>query len=187
MANTWKRMSSGRYIDLVNLCAEDLDITDVNTSLNNIVRFTGHHKNNKPLTVAQHSLLCLSFAEILEPNDKDLHRAILTHDFAEAYIGDVAFPVKQAMGDSWYSFAKPIEQKVEEVFYGGVMSPEMHRRVKNYDLASLEAEKRSMWNNLTRSKEGLISPINLGILSEKLRASVARKEVDLESIWRKLL
>lgn len=183
-------MSSGKYVDLNNLTPEDMVIEDVNTALNNIIRFTGHYKDSRPLTVAQHSLLCLTMAELFEPDDDDLHLATLTHDFAEAYIGDVASPVKQAMGDRWYSFAKPIEQTVEIAFYGSNMDPEMHDRVKLYDLAALDIERRVMWSSQYGKEKWPASPLNVGSMEDKLqlyKMAVAEDVIDIETIWRKFV
>lgn len=183
-------MSSGKYIDLENLKEEDLEIGDVNTALNNIIRFTGHHKDKQPLTVAQHTLLCLTMAEIFEPEDDDLHRAVLVHDFAEAYIGDVATPVKRAMGDRWHSFATPIEQLIEKRFYGSLMGPEMHDRVKLYDLASLDIERRVMWSSQYGKDKWPATPLNVGTLDDKLhlyKMATASDYVDIETMWRKFV
>ena len=190
MSNCWKRMSSGRYIDLENLVPEDMDIADVETSLNHIQRFTGHHKDAKPLTVAQHTLLCLTMAELFEPDDLELHKAVLVHDFAETYIGDVATPVKRAMGDRWHSFATPIEQLVEMAFYGSYIGPELHDRVKLYDLASLDIERRVMWSSQYGKDKWPACPLNVGTLEDKMELynmATQNDHVDIETIWRKFV
>ena len=160
-------MSSGSYVDLANLQPQDLNIFDIETSLNNIVRFTGHYKDVKPLSVAQHTKLCLDMAQMFEPDEEDLHLAILVHDFAEAYIGDVATPVKRAMGDRCHDFATPIEQLVEHTFYGSYIDPEMHSRVKMYDIAALDVERRVIWSSQYGKDKWPASPLNLGTLENK--------------------
>lgn len=167
MKQCWKRMSSGKYVDLNNLSYNYLDIDDVCTSLENIIRFTGHYKDVSPLTVAQHSLLCLHMGQVFEPDDTDLHLALVTHDFAEAYIGDVSTPVKKAMGDKWYNFAQPIEDIVEQRFFGGVVSPELHHRVKIYDLAALDIERRVMWSSQYGKDKWPACPLNVGTIEDK--------------------
>lgn len=186
MTPCWKRMSSGIYVDLANLSEKDLDIKDISNSLNNITRFTGHYKDIKPLTVAQHSYLCYYMGRLFEPDEKDLHLALLIHDFAEAYIGDVSTPVKKAMGDRWYSFSEPLEQLVEDCFFGGLVSPDMHQRVKMYDLAALDIERRVMWSSQFGKDKWPACPLNVGTISDKteLFNTVKNQEIDLENVWR---
>lgn len=179
----WKRMSSGKYVDLNNLTEEMIDLRDINMSLNHIYRFTGHHKDRKPLTVAQHSKLCFTLAQIDSPDDKEFHKAVLIHDFAEAYIGDVSTPVKQAMGDRWYSFAKPIESLVERAVIGYNFDQETHDRVKVFDLMALDIERRSMWNDQRGADKW---PINIvGRLATKVEMfeNISEEDVDLEFEW----
>jgi len=147
--SAWKRMSSGRYIDLYNFTENDVDIYDINKSLNLIVRFDGHYGQCKPLTVAQHSWLTCYLARMFEPDNTALHLACLTHDFAESYIGDVATPAKAIMGDAWVAFADPIERTVSRAILGYEISPEMKAKVKRYDTLSLDIERRVMWDGAT--------------------------------------
>lgn len=185
----WKRMASGRYVDLNNIQHKDLDIKDINTSLNNIVRFDGHYSEHKPLTVAQHSLLCLKLAERAEPENPELHLYTFIHDFAEAYIGDVSSPVKWAMGDAWYNFARPIEATVEKHFARVLAGEDIHNLVKIFDLASLDLERRVMWRSQYGKDKWPEGTIHTGNLKEKedLFLSVSDEDVDVEGIWAGLL
>ena len=180
----WKRMSSGKYVDLNNLTEEMIDLGDINMSLNHIYRFTGHHKNRAPLTVAQHSKLCLMLAKTMHPEDKDLHKAVLVHDFAEAYIGDVATPVKRAMGDRWYDFAKPLEAVVEKAVLGYNIDQDMHDAVKMFDLMALDIERRSMWDDQRGMDKWPTRGTTDTVESKRvLFRSVANSAVDLELEW----
>ena len=185
----WKRMSSGRYLDLNNLKPEDLDIGDINTSLNHIFRFNGHYSEYKPLTVAQHSLLCLKLAEKAEPEDYKLHLYTFIHDFAEAYIGDVSSPVKWALGNAWYDFARPIEATVEKHFAGELAEEDIHNLVKIFDLASLDLERRVMWRSQYGKDKWPEGTIHTGNLKEKVHLFqlISDHDVDVESVWRRLL
>lgn len=187
MTYCWKRMSSGKYIDLANFTSEDVEIADIEVSLNQIVRFTGHYSDVPPLTVAEHSLLCLQLAQMLEPDDKELHRWVFMHDFAEAYIGDVATPVKRAMGSHWYNFATPIEQSVERALTGLTMAPDMHDKVKVYDLAALDIERRVIWKSQYGKDKWPTSPLNLGTVEDKetLFKSVVGY-LEIAEIWESL-
>lgn len=163
----WKRVASGKYVDLNNLKPEDIDLYDIEVALNNIIRFTGHHKDTKPLTVAQHSVLVCELSRMYEPDDGELHRAALIHDFAEAYIGDVATPVKKAMGDHWHDFARPIEDLVEKEVNGYLFDEHVRERVKLYDLLALDIERRSMWKDQRGKAYWPPVPKYVGDLEEK--------------------
>lgn len=144
-------MSSGRYINLSDMKKEDIILGDIETSINHIFRFTGHWDKNRPLTVGQHSIMCMRLAEEHgECNDVQL--ACLTHDFAEAYIGDVSTPLKKIMGNYWKEFAEPIEHLVNEVVSPVGNNPEVKEIVKFYDLMALDIERRCMWNNKGKDK-----------------------------------
>lgn len=183
----WKRLSSGKYVDLANFTSSDVELADISTSLNGIERFTGHWKDTPPLTVAQHSFLCLMLAQIMEPDDEELHRWVFCHDFAEAYIGDVASPVKKAMGSAWYDFANPIEATVELAVMGKHISPEMSDRVKVYDLCSLDIERRVMWSSQYGKDKWPMAPLNFGTLEDKANLfENAKKHIDMVSVWETL-
>ena len=183
--NFWKRLSSGKYVDIGNLQPDDVSIEDVETSLNHIYRFTGHHKDEKPLTVAQHSLLCLHLVELLEPDEYELQLAVFTHDFAECIIGDVATPVKKAMGKAWYDFAIPIEQIFEKKFFGRLVDPELHDRVKLYDAMALDIERRVMWSSQYGKDKWPMVPLNFGTIEDKKNVfyNVSEFNVFIESTW----
>lgn len=185
----WKRLSSGRYVDLNSLRSEDIDVHDIETSLNHIIRFTGHYKSRPPLTVAQHSLLCLNLAQADEPENYLLHLYVFIHDFAEAYIGDVATPVKKAMGNYWYDFARPIENLVTLVTANDqAITPELHDKVKYYDTAALDIERRAMWRDQT-GKEKWPQKVSSATLVEKVRSYTEVAEINfipIYSIWTEL-
>lgn len=183
--NCWKRLSSGKYVDLNNLNMDDVSISDVETSLNHIIRFTGHHCDEEPLTVAQHSYLCYHLAQTFEPDEYELHLAVLTHDFAECVLGDVSSPVKWAMGDKWYNFAMPIEKIFEKKFLGKLVSPELHQRVKLYDLAAMDIERRVLWSSQYGKDKWPASPLNLGTIEDKqeLFHSVNGYKISLSYYW----
>lgn len=163
----WKRLSSGQYVDLNNFTEKDVNITDIEYSLNHIIRFTGHGKNLRPLTVAQHSLLCCELAKEEEPDNFELQLRALSHDFAEAYIGDVATPVKKVMGEAWHQFARPIEQTVELALIGSLASEAIRVQVKIYDAISLDIERRSIWRDQT-GKDKWPKLVSTKTLNEKL-------------------
>ena len=140
-------MSSGRYIDLLNFTEDDVDINDINTALNYTYRFSGHHKDVEPLTVAQHTVLVGNIAKIFFPGEGDVYRACIVHDMAETYYGDVTTPVKRMMGDIWKKFSGQIDLAVMNKFDVNPYDEDLHEKVKVCDLMALDIERRVMWNS----------------------------------------
>ena len=147
----WKRLAGGRYVDLNNLTVDDIDIDDINVALNHVYRFNGHYKDNKPLTVAQHTLLCVHIADMIFPEDNEIRIATIIHDFGETYYGDIATPVKHAFGEAFKQFAKPIDDAIDQKFWHvpneNGPNPTVKSCVKVCDLISLDIERRAMWKS----------------------------------------
>lgn len=89
---TW----SGGPVDLLNPRIEQINLLDIAHSLGKLARFNGHSKFH--YSVAQHSLLVMMLVSAQQPA---LQREALMHDAAEAYIGDIATPLKRALRDGW--------------------------------------------------------------------------------------
>lgn len=165
--NAWKRMSTGRYIDLKDFKEEDVDLHDIEVSLNNTLRFNGHAKDRQPLTVAQHSLLCLELARFMFEDEDQLYRKVFIHDFAEAYIGDVSTPVKKVLGRAFYDWADPIEHKVNNVFLSFPITDEDEKQVKLCDMMALDIERRSMWRSQYGKDMWPDCPVDYGTVEKK--------------------
>lgn len=165
----WKRMSSGRYVDLNNLSVDDIDLYDIEVSLNNTRRFNGHAGDRDPLTVAQHSLLCVWIAQALYPDDPKLWKSVFAHDFAEAYIGDVATPVKKALGVAFYSWAVPIEATVNLATLGYLPIGVEQDMIKLCDRLSLDIERRAMWNDQKGKDKWPDVPLDFGLVRERVQ------------------
>ena len=82
----WIQTFTGRAFFPWDPQPEDVNIVDVAHALSNVNRFTGHAR--RPYSVAQHSVL-LSH---LVPYGDAFYA--LTHDGAEAYVGDLSGPIK---------------------------------------------------------------------------------------------
>ena len=84
----------------INLLSADFDahIFDVFRALPNINRFNG--QTLRPYSVASHSLMCEKMAyEAFGFNSPHLRIAVLLHDAAEAYLGDIVRPIKTLFVD----------------------------------------------------------------------------------------
>lgn len=146
-----KRVSSGRYIDMGDFTPEYVDFDDINTSLNYLYRFIGHHKDAEPLTVAQHTILTRNIALEFFPDEPFVHLDCVLHDMPEAYYGDIATPVKKLLGDSYRPFADAVDRAVYESLVPGFINrldyEEIKEKRKICDLISLDIERRMMWKD----------------------------------------
>jgi hypothetical protein len=82
---------TGKKFFFDDITPEQIDIKDIAHALSMLCRFTGHI--HQFYSVAQHSLLVDS--QINGPSN--LHLAVLLHDAAEAYVNDLASPLKRWM------------------------------------------------------------------------------------------
>ena len=124
--------SSGRYFNLLAPRSIDVSIGEIAHALSHICRFTGHTKQF--YSVAEHSY----HASFLVPPEHAM--AALLHDAAEAYIGDVASPLKALLPDY-----KAIEARVEAAVFGYFgLHPVLPPCVKTADLIMLATEQRDL-------------------------------------------
>jgi len=89
MSNGWIQTYTGLKFDVADPKIDAVSLVDIAHALSNICRFTGHCKEF--YSVAQHSII------VSEQFPTDSIEAMwgLMHDGAEAYLQDVARPVKQ--------------------------------------------------------------------------------------------
>jgi hypothetical protein len=90
------RTRSGAEVSLFEPRPETINFDDIAISLSRLSRYNGHA--SVFCSVAAHSILV---ADLLPT---ELRLAGLLHDAAEAYLGDIARPLKRAL---WAAWAKP--------------------------------------------------------------------------------
>lgn len=127
-------VNSGILFDPINPKPSCVRVSDIAHALSNICRFTGH--TERFYSVAQHSVI----VSRLVP--RHLALAGLFHDASEAYICDVASPVKPYLHGY-----KDIEKRLQNVIgsYLGI-DPELfaHPDIKLADMISLATERRDL-------------------------------------------
>lgn len=149
---------------------EDVDIIDIAHALSLVCRFTGHVREF--YSVAQHSLLVSSRAANLAKTREDairLARWGLLHDASEAYLADVARPVKRTPAMAAYREAEKRLQAVICQRFG--LPVEEPPEVKQADLEVLYTEARDLFEGVHPAWEWQAEPLGFTILPLEPKAA----------------
>lgn len=138
--------SQGTYFDFVHPERSEINAEIIAHALSNICRFTGHCQTF--YSVAQHAVLV---SHLVPPG---FAYQALHHDDAEAFVGDMASPLKKMLPGY-----KEIERRVEaEVFRRMGLPAKLAPEVKRADLIALRTEQRDLMHKnggLWTSLEGI--------------------------------
>jgi 5'-deoxynucleotidase YfbR-like HD superfamily hydrolase len=105
----WQRMLSGRRLDLLDPSPLDIEIEDIAHGLARVARWNGQTSGPHIFSVAQHSLLAETIAELIDPKLTRGERAfVLLHDAPEYVIGDMISPFKAVIGTTY----KAVEERI---------------------------------------------------------------------------
>jgi len=120
---------TGALVDLQSFSPDDVRLPDIAHALSLINRYTGH--TVLPYSVAQHSVVV---SQICQPE-----HALwgLLHDASEAYLGDVASPLKHML-PQYRTLEQHVQRQIAKRF--GLTWP-MPENVHESDLRALMAEK----------------------------------------------
>ena len=134
------RLRSGRYFDFLDPQPDQFTIEDIAGALSKICRFGGQIE--RFYSVAEHSCLCAKVAQD-DGLSQDTIRAVLLHDAAEAFCGDVVKPLKVMLSE--YG---PVEKRVEAVIQlkFGVDFEAERKHIREIDHGMLIAERRALFS-----------------------------------------
>lgn len=131
---SWIQTYSGKAFDPFNPNPADICIQDIAHALANVCRFTGHTRQF--YSVAQHSV------EVTTRLPYEFQRHALLHDASEAYLLDLARPLKQRPEFAGYRAAEKALQEAIYTRFG--LDPITPPEVKEMDLRMLLLEKRKL-------------------------------------------
>jgi len=134
---SWIQTYSGIKFDPLNPSPDDISIIDIAHALSNICRFTGHTRDF--YSVGQHSIIVSYFCS---PQNKLWG---LLHDASEAYIADIARPLKRSNDMKIY-------REIEDYVMAAVckkfnLAYKMPEEVREMDNRCLYTEKRDLLNH----------------------------------------
>lgn len=141
--NPWIQTYTGRQVFPLAPDPEQIDIHDIAHALANLCRFTGHTRQF--YSVAQHSVLV---AREINP---EFAAWGLMHDAAEAYINDIARPIKQItfLVDDDAEAVEDVESRIQQAIARRFNLPwpmpeGCSEAVKHIDTRLLLTEKRDL-------------------------------------------
>lgn len=126
----WIQTYSGGRICSLDPLINEISIVDIAHALSNNCRFTGHTIFH--YSVAQHCVLCCLYA----PEEFKLE--CLLHDASEAYLADLARPVKRVLTE-YVKYERILEETLARKFKLKYPFPNL---VKEIDNRMLETERR---------------------------------------------
>jgi uncharacterized protein len=136
-------LHSGEYFDFEDAEGSTFSIKDVARGLSHICRFAGQCDRfysgqcDRFYSVAEHSV----YVSLIVPKEHAF--AALMHDAAEAFVGDMAKPLK-VMCPDYQAVEKRIERAVLDRF--GIPLP-LHTCVKEADIVMLATEQAQIMRN----------------------------------------
>lgn len=159
-----KALPNGKVIDFNNLKNYDFTVEEIADLLSHVKRFNGYG-----MDVASHSLWVASSLYYLTGNP---HIALLglMHDAQEAYIGDIATPVKAVAGNDWGRLENDVQRAILwRLFIHHENNLGAKGLVKLIDLVSLKLEYEQM------VETGVFKPDSEGIW-ESVLANIPKIE-----------
>lgn len=149
MNHTSIKLASGKYIDLANPSSLHVELQPIAKALSRACRFSGQCP--KFYSVAEHCVHAADLA-LLDGAFPDQVKAILMHDAAEAFLGDVVKPLKDQL-PKYKALELKMQLAISKRF--GIAFGVNAGIIKRYDNAMLKAEMTEFWTEDKWLKERL--------------------------------
>jgi hypothetical protein len=139
--DVWSRTFSGGVFHPLDPRIDEVMIDDIVSPLAKSVRYNGGIRRGLHYSVAEHSVLITRLLRRGWPDNPALALQGLMHDAAEAYVGDMIRPVKQAIPQ----FAE-IESRIAAVIFAAFRIPHPWPKIiDDYDARiCLDEEKQAL-------------------------------------------
>ncbi len=168
----WIQTISGLAMYPLDPRPEEIEIFDIAIALSHVCRFTGHVQDF--YSVAQHSVL----VSRLVPEEDALWA--LLHDASEAYLSDIARPVKvQPEFEAYREIEYRLQSAIVAKFGLPVLQP---ASVKKADEIMLAIEARDLLGNLRPGWEKWL--VNIGDCKVKIRDPWPSAKASMEFMLR---
>jgi uncharacterized protein len=182
----WIQTFSGLAMYPLDPRFEEICLEDIAQALGNMCRFTGHTR--RFYSVAEHSLWVSHIAVPLKWSQSESHKyeheqfrsiqlAGLLHDASEAYLSDIARPVKVQPEFASY---RRVESKLQQMIYAKFgLEPEMPELVRRADEIMLAIEARDLMSPLRPAWEKWLA--NIGDCNVEVRTPMPPEQAS--QLW----
>lgn len=154
----WIQTYTGKKMYPLNPNVDDIDIMDIAHALSMQCRFTGHVRHH--YSVGQHSILVSLLC------DKEYALYGLLHDASEAYLSDIASPIKKEMNLEGY---RAVEHNLQGCIYKkfGLTDVEP-ANIKYIDQRMLATEANSLLSPLHKDFTFQAPPFDFDIIEAQI-------------------
>lgn len=138
---TWILTNSGKRVDILDPKPEQIDVADIAHGLAYSTRFNG--QIDLPLSIAEHSIKVADSVEVEVPGNTYAELWALMHDAHEAYLGDMATPVIEAVHKlSIRQVIDELKFKMDRAIREALGLEECHRNLSPEVLATIKAHDK---------------------------------------------
>lgn len=149
----WLQTHTGLAFDLEDITSEQVDVADIAHALARQCRYNGHPRDH--YSVAEHCCLVADWVEQHAPRHdfatpQEYALAGLLHDAGEAYLGDLAAPLKRTMPPAARAWWDSLTVRVDWAICEAVAARDvlLHASVvKEADLRILHDEAAAIWGD----------------------------------------
>lgn len=137
----WIQSYTGKAVDVFDLQPEQVDVIDIAHALSNLCRYTGHVREF--YSVATHSLAVMKLTEMMG-HGPEMQLWALLHDAGEAYMADVAAPLKRhPIFEGYRKLEAENDRRIRQRFNIGLEESQL-TLIRTFDMAMLTPERTAL-------------------------------------------